>query len=114
MTTETIMALADVYTEAERHDYLTGEGSVEAHRAALLAAVESMAAKLEAAKSDAARLDWIEKALFRKSWNGVMGSGSKTNWRVLEGYRHVVQKMVGNTFREAIDAAAGAAHKEQT
>lgn len=73
--------------------------------------VDRLTKEVEALRADAERLDWIELALFGHSWNGVMGSGSKTNWRVWDGYRHVAAKMIGNTFREAIDAARAAQEK---
>lgn len=60
-------------------------------------------------QKDAERLDWIEKRLFDKHWNGVIDSGSKTHWRIGEGYRHVMREMIGHTFRTAIDAAIDAA-----
>jgi uncharacterized coiled-coil protein SlyX len=59
-------------------------------------------AELEA---DAKRLDFVEGRLFGKSWNGVIDSGSRTDWRIASDYRHTTQKMVGHTFRDALDNA---------
>lgn len=41
-----IMRLADAYAEAEKRDYLTGEGSAEEARAALEAALDTLTAEL--------------------------------------------------------------------
>lgn len=54
---------------------------------------------------DAGRLDWIQRHLFGHSWNGVIDSGSRTSWSIYSGFRHETAKMVGDTFRSAIDAA---------
>lgn len=55
--------------------------------------------------TDAQRLDWLARNLFEYKWNGVIDSGSRTNWFVRGDYRHTMQKMNGTTLREAIDAA---------
>jgi hypothetical protein len=70
----------------------------EAYTAPLLARI----AELEA---DAKRLDFVEGRLFGKSWNGVIDSGSRTYWRIASDHRHITQKMVGHTFRDALDNA---------
>jgi len=59
-------------------------------------------AELEA---EAKRLDFVESRLFGKSWNGVLDGGSRTDWRIASDYRHITQKMVGHTFRDALDNA---------
>jgi hypothetical protein len=59
-------------------------------------------AELEA---DAKRLEFVESRLFGKSWNGVIDSGSRTDWRVASDHRHITRKMVGHTFRDALDNA---------
>lgn len=62
--------------------------------------------------SDTELIDWLEKNLFVKGWNGVVGTGAKTNWRLDEGsWRHKVANMNGETFRDALRAAIA---KEQT
>lgn len=61
--------------------------------------------QLEAARKDAERLDWVERKLFVKSWNGVIDSGSRTHWRIAGDYRHTTQEMAGHEFRAAVDAA---------
>ena len=57
------------------------------------------------AATDARLIDWLEKALFAKSWNAVIDSGSRTHWRIVEGHRHITAKMEGATFRDAILSA---------
>lgn len=47
MTTTNLIELADAYAKAEQHDYLTGEGTAEVHRAELLAAIEAQAKQIE-------------------------------------------------------------------
>ena len=59
----------------------------------------------DALKVDAERLAWVETWLFGHRWNGVIDSGSATYWSIAPNYRHITQKMVGHTFRDAIDAA---------
>lgn len=59
------------------------------------------------AATDARLIDWLEKALFAKSWNAVIDSGSRTHWRIVEGHRHITAKMEGATFRDAILSAIG-------
>lgn len=54
---------------------------------------------------DGKRLEFIERKLFVHSWNGVIDSGSQTNWRIAGDYRHTTAKMLGNDFRAAIDNA---------
>lgn len=54
---------------------------------------------------DTARLEWIETHLFVHSWSGAIGS--LWNWSIAGDWRHTVQKMRGNTVRDAIDAAMG-------
>lgn len=56
-------------------------------------------------KLDAERLDWIEEKFFASSWNGVVGSGNATSWRIAGDYRHTVALLTKDDFREAIDAA---------
>lgn len=57
---------------------------------------------------DAKRLDWLENNVFTSRWNGVIDSGSRTQWGVAPDYRHKTHSMCGNTFRAAIDAAMSA------
>jgi hypothetical protein len=64
--------------------------------------LEQKVAELEA---EAKRLDFVESRLFGKSWNGVIDSGSRTYWRIASDHRHITQKMVGHTFRDALDNA---------
>lgn len=61
-------------------------------------------AELDALIADARRLDALEFHLFEHQWNGVVGSDAQTYWRLAGNYRHTMQHMVGETFREAIDA----------
>jgi hypothetical protein len=57
------------------------------------------------ADKDAERLDWIAKKFFVASWNGVVGSGCKTNWRIAGDYRHAAALLTENTFVNSIDRA---------
>jgi len=59
----------------------------------------------EQLEADTKRLDFVESRLFGKSWNGVIDSGSRTYWRIASDHRHITQKMVGHTFRDALDSA---------
>jgi hypothetical protein len=59
----------------------------------------------EQLEADTKRLDFVESRLFGKSWNGVIDSGSRTDWRIASDHRHITQKMVGHTFRDALDNA---------
>jgi len=62
-------------------------------------------ANVKALRVDAERLDLMAQQLFEHKWNGVIDSSSRTHWSLVGPYRHVVAKMEGKTFREAIDAA---------
>jgi myosin heavy subunit len=64
----------------------------------------AVTAERDELRRDAERLDLIAQ-LFEHKWNGVIDSGSRTDWSLVGPYRHVVAKMEGKTFREAIDAA---------
>ena len=57
------------------------------------------------------RLNAIRFAMFQSHWNGVIDSGSRTHWRVTSDYRHFTQKMEGDGFGEAIDAAIAKAEQ---
>ncbi len=63
--------------------------------------------QIEALKADAERLDLLESTFFAKRWNGVIDSGSQTTWHIVPGYQHSMHRMVGHTFRAAIDAMKG-------
>ena len=141
-TVNDVMALADAYAHGYDANPIRDEFNEE--RAALLAAVESMAherdtllqtrpfdgkaeavlrkfarqlqddkqklaQELEAAKADAARIDWIESKSYPvfsiyKTTKGFKGYSFNFDGRTI-GYE--------GSMREAIDAAM-AAHKEQT
>ncbi len=60
--------------------------------------------ELDALKKDADRLNQLA-TLFERKWNGVVGSGGYYHWHLVGPYRHVVAKMKGETFGEAIDEA---------
>jgi hypothetical protein len=66
---------------------------------------QALMARVAELEKDAARLDWIQCNLFVGRWNGVIDSGSKTNWSIWSGHRHNTANMVGDTFRAAIDDA---------
>jgi hypothetical protein len=59
----------------------------------------------EQLEADTKRLGFVEVRLFGKSWNGVIDSGSRTDWRIASDHRHITRNMVGHTFRDAIDNA---------
>ncbi len=56
--------------------------------------------------TDAERLDWLERHLFTRCWDGTIGQ--PCYWQMAGPYRHTLQKMSGNSFREAIDNARAA------
>ena len=64
---------------------------------------------IDALRADAERLEWIEKRLFVRKWNGVIDGGSRIQWSIAGDFRHTTQRMVGHTFRAAVDAARGTA-----
>jgi hypothetical protein len=68
-------------------------------------ATAPLLARIAELEAEAKRLDFVESRLFGKSWNGVIDSGSRTYWRVASDHRHITQKMVGHTFRDALDNA---------
>jgi len=96
--------LAEILTEA----YCTPEWNMDDVRTAHAIEAEATAhllARIAEMEADARRLEFVESRLFGKSWNGVIDSGSRTDWRIASDYRHITQKMVGHTFRDAIDNA---------
>ena len=50
---------------------------------------------------DSERLDFLEKHLFERHWDGTIGR--PPSWRMVGHYRHILQKMQGRTLREALD-----------
>ena len=52
---------------------------------------------------DAARLDWLERHIFESHWWGTIGD--PPTWSIAGTARHFAARMVGATFRDAIDAA---------
>ena len=69
--------------------------------------LQAQATKIAALRADAERLEWIEKRLFVRKWNGVIDGGSRTHWSIAGDFRHTTQRIVGITFRAAIDEARG-------
>ena len=65
----------------------------------------ALQAENEALRKDAERIDWMEAKLFDRRWNGVLGAGSNSEWSLAGPYRHIASHMVGDVFRDAIDAA---------
>jgi hypothetical protein len=61
-------------------------------------------AELERVGQDARRLDWLERKLFSKHWNGVVGSGAHFYWRLVGYWRHIIEGMRGDSLRNAIDS----------
>lgn len=56
-------------------------------------------ARAERAEAD---VQWIEDRLFERKWSGSLGESSK--WHLVGPYRHIVQRMRGETLHEAIAA----------
>lgn len=61
---------------------------------------EAFEAGRKAADDD---LEWLRQNLFVRSWCGTIGR--PCTWSIRGDYRHTTQKMLGNSLREAIDAA---------
>lgn len=53
--------------------------------------------------ADSRRLDWMELNLFERKWGGTLGQSY--DWYVRGDFRHTTQRMRGNDFRAAVDAA---------
>ena len=70
---------------------------------------DALAAENAALRKDAERLDWIERNLIEGKWDGTIGRPK--SWRMIGPYRHVLQTLRGNTFREALDAAMEQSHE---
>ena len=66
---------------------------------------QKLRADLAQCRVDAERLAWLERHLFERKWNGVIDGGSRVDWYIRGDFRHTTRRMVGNTFRDAIDAA---------
>ena len=66
---------------------------------------QKLRADLAQCRVDAERLAWLERHLFEQKWNGVIDGGSRVDWHIRGDFRHTTRRMVGNTFRDAIDAA---------
>ena len=65
--------------------------------------------ELAEARKDAERIDWLERRLFERKWDGTIGR--PPSWFMVGDFRHVVQNMTGATLRAAIDSAkAGGKH----
>lgn len=62
-------------------------------------------------RADAERLDWLERNLFDRKWDGTIGRAS--SWSMVGPYRHTMQKMHGETLRSAVDAARQAGQQEK-
>lgn len=69
---------------------------------------------LRDAGKDAQRIDWFERKLFVKHWNGVVDSGSQVLWNITANWRHTIQRMTGNDFRAAVDAAMLTASQKES
>ena len=57
----------------------------------------------EALRRDAERLNWVRVELFRPIWDGA--TDKPCEWHLRDDYKHTIQRMQGNNFRAAIDAA---------
>jgi hypothetical protein len=56
-----------------------------------------------AENEDAALLDWLERNLFERKWEGTLGK--RCFWYMRGDYRHTMQRFEGETLRNAIRAA---------
>lgn len=54
-----------------------------------------------------ARFRWLEK-LFDRKWNGVVGTGSAYRYDLIGPWRHVVQRLAGESLSVAIDDSLAA------
>ena len=90
----TVKCLEEAEAEVERWKAESQKNATEAW---------NVSTEVEALRKDAERLDWLERHLFDGKWDGTIGR-PKT-WHMAGPYRHTLQKMHGNTLREAIDAA---------
>ena len=77
--------------------------ALRAERAAV--EIDHLTAECGRLRADAERLDWLDGNLLTGHWNGVVDSGSSKYWLMRGDWRHQIQNMRGNTFREALDAA---------
>jgi len=57
------------------------------------------------ADDDKALLDWLERNLFDRKWDGNFGH--PYTWHMRADYRHTLQRMSGDDIRTAIRAAKG-------
>jgi hypothetical protein len=98
--------LRDLRRDAERYrwlrDWLDNNGLlVRAIRGESLAGYEHP--NIEALRRDAERLNWVRVELFRPIWDGA--TDKPCEWHLRDDYKHTIQRMQGNNFRAAIDAA---------
>jgi hypothetical protein len=96
--------IKDLYGDDNNFE-LTGPYVVSFARAVEAEATAPLLARIAELEADAKRLEFVESRLFGKSWNGVIDSGSRTDWRIASDHRHITRKMVGHTFRDALDNA---------
>lgn len=73
------------------------------HASKLELALVAKTAECDALQEAADNLNWLEKTLFSRKWMPPLGSPHF--WELVGHWRHIVQRMKGKTFREAIDAA---------
>jgi hypothetical protein len=57
-------------------------------------------------RTDAERLEWLDRRLFERKWDGTIGQ--PCSWYMAGPYRHTLKLMHGDSFREAIDIAMNA------
>lgn len=53
---------------------------------------------------DAERYRWVAR-LFERKWNGVVGAGSSYRYELIGDWRHIVNRLDGETIDAAIDSA---------
>ena len=88
---------------AELSEQCVLHGAGSEREAALMGERDRLRNEVEALRADAERLDWVERMFFERKWDGTIGR--ECDWYLVGSYRHVANRMKGNSFREAIDAA---------
>ena len=94
--------LAQVVLSANQWATTTGDKNQQ-----LRHEIDRLRSEVASFRADAERLEWIEKRLFVRKWNGVIDGGSRIQWSIAGDFRHTTQRMIGNTFRAAVDEARG-------
>lgn len=88
------------------------EAALQSSRQQIEAITQDRRAIIDQGEADSARLDWLERELFDRKWDGCLQHES--TWHMAGPYRHALAKMRGETLRAAIDAVcAGGKHETE-